>query len=97
MEYVSRITTFGLKMMVKRGPKIFIQTFLHAGKYVSLFHKWNIKKMIFAHNYNLQKSLSSRMERFLINFFRPLFTTIFRPKMVILDTRTYIFHFEQVT
>ena len=39
MESVSKVTIFGLKMMVKSGlEKIFLK-FLHAGDYFSLLHK----------------------------------------------------------
>ena len=77
MESVSKNTIFGLQMMVKSGlEKIFLK-FLHAGNYFPLLHKS-------AQNHKFSNLPAWR--DFKINFSRPLFTIIFRPKMVFWDT-----------
>ena len=69
-ESVSKNTIFGLKMIVKSGlEKIFLK-FLHAGDYFFLLYKS-------AQNHKIIKR-----RNFKINFSRPLFTIIFRPKIV---------------
>mgnify|MGYP001443297352 CR=1 FL=1 len=81
MESVSKNTIFGLKMMVKSGlEKIFLK-FLHAGDYFSLLHK-SVQNHKFS---NKNNHLPARGD-FKIIFSRPLFTIIFRPKIVFLDT-----------
>jgi hypothetical protein len=67
-------------MMVKSGlEKIFLK-FLHAGDYFILLHKS-------AQNYKFsnKKNYLPAWRDFKINFSRPLFTIMFRPKMEILD------------
>ena len=78
MESVSKDTIFGLKMMVKSGlEKIFLK-FLHAGDYFPSFIK--VPKIT---NSVIK---SSCMEGFQKKKCIPLFTIIFRPKIVFLDT-----------
>ena len=64
MEYVSKNTIFGLKMLVKSGLEKFILKSLHAGIFIT-------EVVILG---TFMKSLAS------------LFTIVFRPKMVFLDT-----------
>ena len=81
MESVSKNIIFGLKMMVKISiEKIFLK-FLHVRTYFSLLQKS-------AQNYKVsnKNNYLPAWRDFKINFSRPLFTIIFRPKMVFLDT-----------
>ena len=81
MESVSKNTIFGLKMMVISGlEKIFVK-FLHAGDYFPLLHKS-------AQNHKCSNKNNDRPAwmDFKINFSIPLFTIIFRLKMVFLST-----------
>ena len=72
MESVPKIKIFGLKMMVKSClEKIFLK-FLHAEDYFTLLQK------------SAQNQKFSKKNNYHLN--RPLFTSIFRPKMVFLDT-----------
>ena len=81
MESVCKIQIFGLKMMVKSGlEKIFLK-FLHAGDYFSLLHK-----SVQNHKFSNKNNHLPAWRDFKINFSRPLFTIIFRPKIVFLDT-----------
>ena len=81
MESVSKNTIFGLKMMVKSGlEKIFLK-FLHAGDYFPLLHKSAQN-----HKFSNKNNYLPARRDFKINFSRPLFTIIFRPKMVFLVT-----------
>ena len=81
MEYVSKINIFGLKMMVKSGlEKIFLK-FLHAGDYFPLLHKSAQN-----HKFSNKNNYLPAWRDFKVNFSRPLFTIIFWPKMVFLDT-----------
>ena len=81
MESVSKNTIFGLKMIVKSGlEKIFLK-FLHAGDYFSLLHK-----SVQNHKFSNKNNHLPAWRNFKINFSRPLFTIIFRPKIVFLDT-----------
>ena len=80
-ESVSKNTIFDLKMMVKCGlEKIFLK-FLHAGDYFSLLHK-----SVQNHKFSNKNDHLPAWRDFKINFSRPLFTIIFRPKKVFLDT-----------
>ena len=80
IESVSKMTIFGLKMMVKSGlEKIFLK-FLHAGDYFSLLHK-----SVQNHKFSNKNNHLPAWRDFKINFTRPLFTIIFRPKIVFLD------------
>ena len=81
MESVSKNTTFGLKMMVKSGlEKIFLK-FLHAGDYFPLLHKSAQN-----HKFSIKITMYLPASRdFKIFFSRPLYTIIFRQKMVFLD------------
>ena len=81
MESVSKNTNFGLKMMVKSGLEKLFLKFLHAGDYFLLLHK------------SAQNHIVSNKDNYLpawrdfkMNFSRPLFIIIFRPKIVFLDT-----------
>ena len=77
MESVSKNTIFGLKMMVKSGlEKIFLK-FLHAGDYFPLLHKSAQN-----HKFSNKNNYLPAWRDFKINFSRPLFTIIFRPKIV---------------
>ena len=68
-------------MMVKSGlEKIFFK-FLHAGDYFPLLHKSAQDQ-----NFSNKNNYLLAWRDFKINFSRPLFTNIFRPKIVILDT-----------
>ena len=81
MESVSKNTIFDLKMMVKIGlEKIFLK-FLHAGDYFSLLHK-----SVQNHKFSNKNNHHPAWRDFKINFCWPLFTIIFRPKIVFLDT-----------
>ena len=81
MESVSKNTIFGLKMMVKSGlEKIFLK-FLHAGDYFPLLHKSAQN-----HKLSVKNNYPRTWRDFKMIFSRPLFTIIFRPKMVFLDT-----------
>ena len=74
--------------MVKSGlEKIFLK-FLHAGDYFSL-----LQKSVQNHKFSNKNNHLPAWRDFKINFSRPLFTIIFRPKMVFLDR----FHFEGKT
>jgi len=80
MESVSKDTIFGLKMMVKSGlEKIFVK-FFTAGDYFSLLHKSVQNDKFSSKNNHLPT-----WRDFKINFSRPLFTVIFRPKIVFLN------------
>ena len=81
MESVSKNTIFGLKMMVKSGlEKIFFK-FLHAGDYFSLLHK-----SVQNHKCSDKNNHLPAWRDFKIIFSIPLFTIIFRPKMIFLGT-----------
>jgi len=68
-------------MMVKSGlEKIFLK-FLHAGDYFPLLHKSAQN-----HKFSNKNNYLPAWRDFKINFSRPLFTIIFRPKIVFLDT-----------
>ena len=82
MESVSKNTIFGLKRMVKSVlEKIFFKFLHHAGDYFLLLHK-SAQNHKFSNKNNYLPTWSD----FKINFSRPLFTIIFRPKMVFLVT-----------
>ena len=81
MEYGRNFSIFGLKMMVKSGlEKIFLK-FLHAGDYFPL-----LQKSAQNHKSSNKDNHLPAWRDFRINFSRPLFTIIFRPKMVFLVT-----------
>ena len=81
MESVYKNTIFGLKMMVKSGVvKIFLKL-LHAAEYFPLLHK-----CIQNHKFSNKNNYLPPWRDFKIIFSRPLFTIIFRPKNVFLDT-----------
>ena len=81
MESESKNTIFGLKMMVKSGlEKIFLK-FLHAEHYFPLLHKSAQN-----HKFSNKNNYLPAWRDFKINFSRPLFTIIFRPKKVFLVT-----------
>ena len=81
MESESKNTIFGLKMMVKSGlEKIFLK-FLHARDYFPLLHKSAQN-----HKFSNKNNYLPAWRDFKKKFSRPLFTIIFRPKMVFLDT-----------
>ena len=79
MESVPKNTIFGLKMIVKSGlEKIFLK-FLHAGDYFPLKSAQN-------HKFSNKNNHLPAWRDLKIFFSRPLFTIIFRPKIVLLDT-----------
>ena len=81
MESVYKNTIVGLKMKVKSGlEKIFLK-FLHVGDYFPLLHKSAQN-----HKFSNKNNYLPAWRDFKINFSRPLFTIIFRPKMVFLYT-----------
>ena len=81
MESVFKNTIFGLKIMLKSGlEKIFLK-FLLAGDYFPLLHKSAQN-----HKFNNKNNYLPAWRNFKINFSTPLFTIIFWPKMVFLDT-----------
>ena len=81
IESVPKKTIFGLKMMVKRGlEKIFLK-FLHAGDYFSL-----LQKRVQNHKFSNKNNHLPAWRDFKIIFSRPLFTIIFRQKIIFLDT-----------
>ena len=82
MESVSKNTIFGLRMIVKSGleKKIFLK-FLHAVGYFSLLHK-----SVQNHKFNNKNTHLPAWRDFKKTFSRQLFTIIFRPKIVYLDT-----------
>jgi len=85
MESVSKDTIFGLKMIVKSGlEKIFLK-FLHAGDYFSLLHKSVQNDKIGNKNNHLPT-----WRDFKLNFSRPLFTVIFRRKIVFFNTDSFL-------
>ena len=68
-------------MMVKSGiEKIFLK-FLHAGDYFLL-----LRKSAKNHKFSNKENYRPAWRDFKINFSIPLFTIIFRPKKVFLDT-----------
>ena len=72
-----KINIFGLKMIVKSGlEKIFLK-FLHAEDYFPLLHKSAQN-----HKFSNKNNYLPSWRDFKIIFSRPLFTIIFRPKMV---------------
>ena len=81
MESVPKNTMFGLKMMVKRGLEKNFLKCLHGGDYFSLLHK-----SVQNHKFSNKNNHLPAWRDFKINFSRPLFTIIFRPKIVFLDT-----------
>ena len=81
MESVYKNTIFGLKMMVKSGLEKIYLKFLHAGDYFPLLHKTAQN-----HKFSNKNNYLPAWRDFKINFSRPLFTIIFRPKMVFLYT-----------
>ena len=81
MESVSKNTTFALKMMVKSSLEKMISKFFHAGNYFLLLHK-----SAQDHKFSNKNNDVPTWRDFKIFFSRPLFTVIFRPKMVVLDT-----------
>ena len=68
-------------MIVKSGLEFIFLKFLHVGDYFSLVQK-NVQSQKFSNKNNHLPAWRD----FEINFSRPLFTIIFRPKMVFLDT-----------
>ena len=81
LESASKNTIFGLKMTVKSGlEKIFLK-FLHAGDYFPLLHKSAQN-----HKFSNKNNYLLAWRDFKINFSRTLFTIIFRPKMIFLNT-----------
>ena len=72
---------FGLQIMVKSGLEKMFLKFLHAGDYFPLLHKSAQN-----HKFSNKNNYLPAWRDFKINFSRPLFTIIFRPKMVFLDT-----------
>ena len=81
MESVSKNAIFGQKMMVKSGLEKLFLKFLHVGDYFLLLHKSGQN-----HKFSNKNNHLPAWRYFKINFSRPLFTIIFRPKMVFLDT-----------
>ena len=68
-------------MMVKSGLEKKFLKFLHAGDYFPLLHKSAQN-----HKFSNKNNYLPAWRDFKINFSRPLFTIIFRPKTVFLDT-----------
>ena len=64
----------------KWSRKIFLK-FLHAGDYFPLLHKSAQN-----HKFNNENNYHPAWRDFKINFSKPLFTIIFRPKIAFLDT-----------
>ena len=81
MESVSKNMIFGLKMMVKSGLENFFLKFLHAGEYFPLLHKSAQN-----HKFSNENNYLPAWRDIKIDFSSPLFTIIFRPKIVFLDT-----------
>ena len=77
----SKNTIFGLKMMVKSSLEKISLKFLHAEDYFPLLHKRAQN-----HKFSNKNNYLPAWRDFKINFSRQLFTIIFRPKIVILDT-----------
>ena len=81
MKSVSENTFFVLKMMVKSGlEKIFLK-FLHAGGYFPLLHKSAQN-----HKFSNKNNYLHAWKDFKKKIPGPLFTIMFRTKMVFLDT-----------
>ena len=74
-------TIFGLKMMVESGLEKIVLKFLHMEDYFLLLHKSAQN-----HKFSNENNYLPAWMDFKLNFSRPLFTIIFRPKMVFLDT-----------
>ena len=73
------VIIFSLKMMVKSGlEKLFLE-FLHAGDYFLLLHKSAQN-----HKFSNKDNYLPAWRDFKINFSKPLFTILFRPKIIIL-------------
>ena len=82
MEFLTKNTIVGLKMMVKSGlGKIFFKFphAGHAGNYFSLLHKSAQN-----HKFSNKNNHLPAWRDFKINFSRPLFTIIFKTKIVFL-------------
>ena len=77
MESVSKNTIFGLKMLFLK--------FLYAGDYFPLLHKSDQN-----HKFSNKNNYLPAWRDFKINFSRPLFIIIFRPKIVFLDTHSIL-------
>ena len=77
MESVPKNTIFGQKMMVKSG----LEKLLHARDYFPLLHKSAQN-----HKFSNENNYLPAWRDFKINISTPLFTVIFRPKMVFLNT-----------
>ena len=73
-------TIFGQKRLVKSGLEKMILKFLHARDYFPFLHKSAPN-----HKFSNKNNYFPARRDFKINFSRPLFTIIFRPKIVILD------------
>jgi len=81
MESVFKNTVCSLNMMARGGlEKIFLK-FLHAGDYFSLLHE-----SVQNHKFSNKNNHLPAWRDFKIFFSRPLFTIIFRPKIVFLYT-----------
>ena len=85
MECVSKNTIFGLKMIVKSGLEKLFLKFLHAENYFPLLHK-----SVQNHKFSNKNNHLPAWRDFKINFSRPLFTIIFRPKIIFLDTHSIL-------
>ena len=81
MESVPKKSNFWPKMMVKSGREKILLKFLHAVDYFSLLYK-SVQNEKFS---NRNKHLPA-WRHFKTIFSRPLFTIIFRPKIVSLGT-----------
>ena len=87
MESVFKNTFFGQEMIVKSGlEKIFLK-FLHVGDYFLLLHKSAQR-----HKFSNKNNYLPAWRDFKINFSRPHFTIIFRPKNLFLDTDSILSH-----
>ena len=81
MEYVSKSTIFGLKMMLKSGLKNYILKLLHVVNYFPLLMPYFIKGKIFISNYKFRNknNILPIWRNFKIKKFSTTFTIIFRP------------------
>ena len=85
MKYGWNFSVSGLKIMVKSGLEEIFLKFLHVGDYLLLLHKSAQN-----HKFSNKNNYLPAWRDFKINFSRPLFTIIFRPKMVFLYTDTIL-------
>ena len=86
MKSVSKNIIFGLKMMVKSGLEKFILKSVHVGRWLFLLLSMGLGALLCIPMYTILRE--NRLPNGGISkiFFRPLFTIIFKPKIIFLVT-----------